>query len=744
MATVLDEPIRKKPPITPVGDVPAATARAASPSATALGTPPAATAPRALPAPPNFIGDAAGNVQANTPSAQWKTAPGAQRTFFPKTGPLGNAADRLASVPDLPTSPGAGPAPGMIDPPMAAGRGAVVAPSPTGGSTLSLAEPPAKPNLALEPQPLTSKMIEPPPQGATATAPVGEDISGDFAKRTAAARSGVDAGGTPRALTPGQSAAVNENLRAATAAPATPAAEAAPAASRAERAGAAVGRTARAAGNAAGRAARLGAAPVETAPARTRVGRALGLKQTTSPRAGSAALLATVALPSALQSMNRDTSDYYKRLGVEPGGDGLGGLAKDVGVRTAGVLSDFGAAIPDSLIGLANSTGLTDIRPFASYFADREADFKPHYATDAGGVAVRPSSLSATDQQANDQWETDQLKAQLAARTGQPAAGQPSSGTQLASAPGQSAGKAPVEFITPDTSGPIAPPDASGHQRTGAEAAMESTVPGTAVINGRVLSSKEISDAAGRLNTVPSEAFTNPAIGTLFSAANGGAAPTTEQAMALRERMGQSAAARLAGPAAEPVGTSGEGIGGHASLATQRTATINNLMSKIDTALQSGRRRTARELIAQLSAFGNASNDDANRNLAREQSGRGKTQTAAEQMLEAAQAARAGSEAQVAGISAEQAQQAAAIQKQLLAETDPGKRKTLQSNLLALSGKAPASSADKLMQLEVPVGTGLDARTLHLPYDPTTNQLRVPEGYAELLQRLQGSQPQAK
>lgn len=698
---------RKPATVTPVGDVPAATARAAAPSP--LTVPPTAPtaqvsapapAPAALPKPPDFIGDAAGNVQANTASANWRSAPGARRTFFPSQGPTSSAA-QLTQAPNWQTTPGAGAPAGVVDP-VAATRVTSVAPAANGGAGISL-------------------------EGAPKPGPVGgADITADFTKRTAAARAGVDAGGVPRAAGP-----VSPGVAAAASDAASVAASTAPPVSAAERAGAAVGNAARTAG----KVARLGTAPVETVPGR------LGARTAPGQRGGSAGLLASIGIGSALGSLNRPTEDYRKRLGM----DAHGGVLGDVAARTAGVLSDFGAAIPDSIIGLTNAAGLTSMRPFAANFADREKDFQPVYATDKSFAgSPRPSALTDADRAANQAWETNQLKAELAARTGQPAP----EATPAATASPAAAAAQPT--TTGSAAALTAAPGAAAQPAASTVPSVNGVpVTGTATINGRTLSAQEIADAGNRLNTVPSTAFTNPAVGTLFSEANGGATPTMDQAMALRQQLnGGGGGGRMFGTDASgnPVGTSGAGIGGPARMA-DRASTINDLMGQIHSALQSGRRRTANVLVAQLAAFDRASGGDqelAQRRAEAAQGPRRAPQTAAEQALETAQAESAGSQAEVAKISAAQARQAAKIQQQLQSETDPAKRKTLEQNLSAITGKGGANAADKLITLDIPVGSGLDAKVLKLPYDPSSNQLRVPNGYAELLQRLSGGQPQAK
>lgn len=663
---------RKPATVTPVGDVPAATARAAAPSP--LTVPPtaptaqvsaAAPAPAALPKPPDFIGDAAGNVQANTASANWRSAPGARRTFFPSQGPTSSAA-QLTQAPNWQTSPGAGAPAGVVDP-VAATRAVQVAPAANGGAGITL-------------------------EGAPKPTPVGgEDITADFTRRAAAAN------------------AANRSFRL------TPAAEAATAAE-----GAAPGLVRRALG-AAGRVAGTVGAPIMIAHGVNEAGAAVGNIRDVGANAtnvgdlaasvGNTVVGGSLAKSAAARLLTRAGAT---RAAEVVGTKVLGRAIPVVGAAAAGW--DVGRAIAPSV--------------------NRAADAGSGISDTIGGTVNQ--IVHGAGKLIGQNWGADERDQENFARVNSQAYANQMAGRQ----PWQN----PPAAAAPAAAGTAAAA-APGATMSAADA-MKSTAPGTAVINGRVYTPEEIADAGKRLNTVPSAAFTNPAIGTLFSEANGGATPTMDQAMALRQQLNGGGGGRMFGTdaAGNPVGTSGAGIGGPAQM-PDRASTIKDLMGQIHSALQSGRRRTANVLVSQLAAFDRATGTDAELAQRRAEAAQGPRrapQTAAEQALETAQAESAGSQAQVAKISAAQAKQAAAIQQQLQTETDPKKRQTLQQNLAAITGKNGGSAADKLMTLDIPVGSGLDAKVLKLPYDPSSNQLRVPNGYAELLQRLSGGQPQAK
>lgn len=724
----------RQPKVTPVGDVPAATVRAATPPATdvpsvtptaqATATP----APAALPKPADFVGDAAGNIQRNTPSAGWSTQPGAG------TAPISRSAAQVTEAPSWQTSPGAAAPEGVTDfrpaTPAAPSAGDLSLENAGQASRRRIGEIAAQRNAAGA----RAQMLADTPDFATTPA-------------------------TPKPVVPPVTGA------AAPAAPVTPTPAApagAPAASTAERIGAAAGRATRAGIDAAGSAARLGASPVETAPRRGIIGRAadrLHLPGRAAPgqNAGSAGALATVGALSAMQSLNTPTDEYRKRLGMDTNS---GSVVGDIAARTAGTLEDFGSSILNTPVHLLNGMGMS-IRPFGEAMGEgrTNGEFQPHYATDPGhgfwgGFA---SQLTPQEQKENADWRANMLQQQAdAAREaagGKPssaatmtaapsAAAAPATGSAAAAATAQSAnGQPKVNFITPDNPTGIRPPAPAGAE---ARVAMNSTTPGTAVINGRVLSPQEIADAGKRLNTVPASAFTNPDVGELYSETHGGATPTSDQAIALRNSLNGSASAqRMFGTDVNgaPVGVSG-GIGAPQD---PRQSTIQGLMGQISDALRSGRRRTAKILVDQLSAFDRASQGDMDNSLRRDalnkppQPG---AQTPAQQALDVARAGAAQTQEQVAQMGLEQAKQAQQIQAALQVETDPGKRKVLQQNLAAITGKG-GSSGQQLKMANFTTGSGLDTRTIPVPIDMTTGRPVISPEYIQLIQSLQGGQPQA-
>lgn len=785
----------------PSGDLAQAAARSTQPRsidvapptnvANTLATPPQARLTQQRPA--DFVADAAGNIQRNTPSANWSTEPGANPT----------AASRLASTPapaTLPTAPSYQVTPGATNPqvvdPVAATRATVVPPAANGGANLTLAPNPvpaaataqplalpkpvvavgtdgvamtssdlsARAQLGATPDVVRAQASHPgfvdpaapaPVAPAPAPAPVfnrpgtggpladqnGTISADDFARRTAAARSAPIAPAAPVGTVSPEGV-----TNAATTAAETLAT--APKPSLAFRAGQAASGTA----DVLGRAARLGATPIETVPGRLGIPKAAPGQGTAG--AGIAAL---TAIGGAATSANRSTEDYRERLGM----DKTGGVVGDTVARTAGVLSDFGANLLDIPVGLSNATGLTDIRPFGSMFNDTAGNYKPAYATDKpGGTSLRPDAKQDAQnegwyaQQALQQQQSFEARAAAARAAGQtppaaPAAATPAqpaltaAGTAPAAATGTTPSAATQLATPPVSAGPGAPATAGAGAGVATPApavpltpaqAQDSNVAGTAVVNGRVIDAATIA-ALNNRNVISKEAFTNPAIGTLFSDATGGGTPTTEQAMALRQRLGQGNAASLL--AQQPGGarvipgsdSSGGGIGGRNGT-QDRQATVSKLMSDISTAISSGKRRTARELVGQLSAYNQTGATDA-RTSAAATAPLAKPKTPIEQALELANLQEATGKAEGTTLSNAQLKLRGQLQDAVANATDGPTRLAAQRRLAAIDGREPPKrNVDKL---KVNIGDDINPRNVELPYDTDANQLMIPDGYLDLI-----------
>lgn len=114
-----------------------------------------------------------------------------------------------------------------------------------------------------------------------------------------------------------------------------------------------------------------GAAPVAaSSPAAApqgagyRAGAAIGRAAAPVLRAAGAAALPATLAGTASAAFETPTSDYEKRFGLEPNSsEGLGGFARDVGVRALGVASDLGDTLT---MGLAGRNLYADKQPGAA------------------------------------------------------------------------------------------------------------------------------------------------------------------------------------------------------------------------------------------------------------------------------------------------------------------------------------------------------------------------------------------
>lgn len=717
----------RQPKVTPVGDVPAATVRAATPPATDVPsvTPTAqataSPARAALQAHPDFIGGPNG-VQANTPSASWTTSPGASSgtpsTWGTEPGasgaPISRSAAQITEAPAWQTSPGAGAPAGTIDAPAAPTRAVQYTPKPAAAAT-----PAADPN----------------------------DITADFQKRMQfeAQRRANLAAETAAKATPAPAAAAAD----ATAAAPSAATEAANAAETVAADATKTGMVRRVLGSAArlaGPALRYAGPIASVATAGTRIAGAEGDAYRNAKLTGASETAARSAADTAggLRALDEGGGLAGGVAGVRMGamipgpawvkaaGSLVGGVAGAVGgQRAAEKLTgddDSKNRLPD---GVYQMPAMDDVPRLT-------ADGQPAPAAPLNTDVLR---LQQGGKSAMADFDSKFGAGSAAYYINQKAGSNAATALNMSVSAYQPANTQPkVNIIMPgDTT--TRPPMLSDMS---AAEAMKSNIPGTAVINGRVLSPQEIADAGKRLNTVPASAFTNPDVGDLYSQTHGGATPTSDQAIALRNSLNGSASAqRMFGTDASgnPVGVSG-GIGAPQD---PRQSTIQGLMGQISDALRSGRRRTAKILVDQLSAFDRASQGDMDNSLRRDalnkppQPG---AQTPAQQALDVARAGAAQTQEQVEQMSLAQAKQAQQIQAALQVETDPGKRKVLQQNLAAITGKG-GSSANQLKMANFTVGSGLDTRTIPVPIDLTTGKPVISPEYIQLIQSLQGGQPQA-
>lgn len=239
-----------------------------------------------------------------------------------------------------------------------------------------------------------------------------------------------------------------------------------------------------------------------------------------------------------------------------------------------------------------------------------------------------------------------------------------------------------VNFVDPNAppSGAVAPPSAKG-QLTGADVAMNSSAPGTAVINGRVLSQQEIKDAGNRLSIVPSSAFTNPSVGDLYGATHGGATPTQDQAIAFRQAQTSGGGGKMFG---DPAALERSQLLDNAVAAQkQRANEMRRLTQASEAELASGHKRAA-GILANLA--GNYGGDRENPSAFLPEQAR--PSNPSEAAVQAAQAANYSAAAQDTTAEAATKKTIASITDAISSETDPKKLDLLGRRLAAMSGKA--------------------------------------------------------
>lgn len=268
----------------------------------------------------------------------------------------------------------------------------------------------------------------------------------------------------------------------------------------------------------------------------------------------------------------------------------------------------------------------------------------------------------------------------------------------------------PPQSLRPDRATSAATKDWS----QSAQDAMNSAAPGTAVINGRVVGRDEIKALENR--NVLSSAPLAP--GVAYSMATGG------KGLPLGAGPTRGSAAAQLGAGFIDREYSG-GIGGPPTAAEARRRQTDALSRQIISLAESGRTRSAAALVGLYREIvGQQGN---------EIQAAGRPRSPVEDQLALAQAGRANADADVARLQAGQAARAAVIQEQLLNEPDLKKRQQLEWTLAAMRGQGVTQARERMQHLKVPVGQGIDARDLELPYDPDTNQLVIPQGLAELM-----------
>lgn len=502
---------------------------------------------------------------------------------------------------------------------------------------------------------------------------------------------------------------------AAPAAGPVPAAAATARPSFAERAGYAAGRAVSGSADTLGRVARFGAQPVETVP-----GRVLSTRTAPGQNGAAAGLLASSAIMTAPQIAMRSSEDYARRFGFNPNfGDGVGGLAKETGVRALGALTDLGAGILD--------TGLAPLDAV-------RRTFNP-------GAAPLETFGQIVQKQDNPQ----AAAIHEAASQGQPLPPDPATIGPPASAALFNGVTSGVSSNAPTAGGgnvdvPRVPRGAGSADPStwspSARAALSSQAPGTAVVNGQTYTADQINALANR-NVISSDAFRNPAPGVAYSEATGGKTLELGQGPTSRSGGGGFTAADRQRQL-EAIENGPDSRSDEARAAKARESMRNSLISDARNALRSGKRKTAGRLIELLTASNGADSADARIAAANRPQRQPAGRTDAQEALTAAQMEEAQANTVTARQKAAAESRLGGLQDALVNAKTPEEQQAAGRALALLTGRDLPQK--KIGYIDVPIPGDPLGQKQRLPYDPEANQVLMPKGLTAVYTDAQGNQ----
>lgn len=446
------------------------------------------------------------------------------------------------------------------------------------------------------------------------------------------------------------------------------------------------------------------ASPVSTSPAArpgvvsrvasraTRFGASPSVPGSVGVGAGTAATLgAATMLGTAPEVATRDTEDYARRFGLDPNPDR--GLPAELAIRGAGALTDLGSNLIDGLIA-------APVDAISRSF---------------GGPAV---GRWADKVQQNDNPEAAQRWKESPANPDRQVAPAPDFSNVQS---GVASGPLNEQANIPQGQGAANPatwaPDA--------RAALNSTAPGTAVINGKVLTPQEIANAGSRINVMDPGAFGNVPYGVAAAELTGqvpelGSGPTRGGSGGFTAADRQQQLANIeAGPDKRIE-----------QAAQSEKNSRDSLIGDIRSALRSGKRKTAGRLIELLQA---TKEGGAQAGGARASSG-GAARSPAQEALTSAQTdqAQAGAEAQRSKAATDK--RIAALQDAIVAAKTPEEAEAASKAIALLTGK---DTAEKTRYAQGPFGP--NGETMRLPLKEGTNEIMWPKGLSGVYTDAQGN-----
>ena len=263
--------------------------------------------------------------------------------------------------------------------------------------------------------------------------------------------------------------------------------------------------------------------------------------------------------------------------------------------------------------------------------------------------------------------------------------------------------------------------------------AMNSSAPGTAVINGQVYSPEQIQALANR-NVISSDAFRNPGLGVAYSEATGGGTPELGAGAKPRQQ-GFTAADRE-----RQLANIESGPDSRADAAAQsRQNARDSLVSDVRSALRSGKRKTAGRLIELLTATNGAEASDARLAAANRPQRQPAGRTDAQEALTAAQMEEAQANTATARQKLATENRVGQLQDALVSAKTPEERQQIGSAIALLSGKELPQQRQQIVRVPAP---GVDPSlgiTAPAVFDPATGSVSWPKGLSGVYTDAQGN-----
>lgn len=421
---------------------------------------------------------------------------------------------------------------------------------------------------------------------------------------------------------------------------------------------------------------------------------------------GLAGGVAATLLGTAPAVAKRSTDDYERRFGLDPKADRS--LPAEIAIRGVGALTDLGTNLLDTLAYPVKAVG--------------EA-FGAEPAGNVSDIIQRDDNPATAKVWENSPANPDNMEASPFNPYGPGKNAKPTQALDFSNVNKGSATAVRDDRLNIPNGPGAADPNTLSPD---AKAALTSNAPGTAVINGRVLTPQEIADAGNRINVVPAGAFGNVPYGVAAAELTGKGAPELGSGPT-RGSSGQGFTAADRQLQLQNI-LSGPDRRVEQAAAAEKSAR-DSLIGDVRSALRNGKRKTAGRLIELLGATRGEGG-------ARAGSPAAPQRTAAQDELTSIQAdsAQAGLESQRSKAAGDQ--RIAALQDAIVNAKTPQEAEAASNAIALLSGKA---NDKKTQFIDVPYGNGDKIR---LPYNTETNEIILPKGLQGVFTDAQGNTQQ--